>query len=237
MPEIKTLEIIENFDHAESKIEYSAELRKVNNLSCTSHLPSKKSWQFSANSVQMVVSPSVVLSSCPGKQSPRGQGLVARLLCSIVVWGLELDFPALPSSVLRGKLWLSPVFPKVHVIPARDTQLRPLGLISQKAALPNTSGHLPGSALSLEAAQIHSWNEAQGASWVRAKSAGNQLRHHPSPRVGLRMAGSGMLKTPSWPAEHHQGPGAGSCWAAQVPGGRSTVQRCSGGPQEAARLC
>lgn len=62
------------------------------------------------------------------------------------------------------------------------------------------------------------------SSWVRAKSAGNQFGHHPSPRVGLRMAGSGMLRTPPWPAELHQGPGAGSCWAAQVPGGRSTFR-------------
>lgn len=112
-------------------------------------------------------------------------------------------------------------------LPETRSQLRPTQAYWPKGSSAKHLWTPSRVSMSLEAAQIRAWNEGQGASWVRTKSAGSQLGHHPSPDVGLRMAGSGMLRTPPWPAEVHQSSGDGSCWAAQVPGNRSTIQRCS----------
>lgn len=74
--------------------------------------------------------------------------MVALLLCSGVVWGLELGFSSSPQLNAERETAAEPRFSQNTCSPCQihGASSGLLGVISQKAALPNTSGHLPGSA-------------------------------------------------------------------------------------------
>lgn len=55
---LKALKVTESVNLTENKMENSAKLPKVSNLSCILHLQSKESQYFGADSKQMAVSPS-----------------------------------------------------------------------------------------------------------------------------------------------------------------------------------
>lgn len=79
---------------------------------------------------------------------PEAGQVVALLLCSGVVWGLELSFSCSPQLNAEVETAAEPRSSQTACSPCQrhGASSGPLGLISRKAAPPNTSGHLPGSA-------------------------------------------------------------------------------------------
>lgn len=176
-----------------------------------------------------------------GSGVPEGRGKWLHCCCiqeQLRDWGW--DFPPLPSSMLRGKLQLILIFPKLNTLSARDTepaQAR-LGLLAEvqlrQTPLDTFQGQLGSGGSTAPRTEL----------WPRNLAGQGQLRREPArtPSVPSRGAeGSGQHR-----AEDTSMASDGQLRSlkAQVlapdallgcPGTRSTMQRCSGGSARARR--
>lgn len=132
---LKISKATENFNLTENEIENSAKLPKVNHLSCVLHLSSSPCKARKANIAVLAQSewscphPSCLWSGWVMDSHPQGSGVLEDRASMYTAGAFRSNlgtgshfFPALCSSVLRGKLQLILIFSKLPIPPARDTE-------------------------------------------------------------------------------------------------------------------